>query len=100
MEMNKLSSNVIKIVEKCDDFKELSKKDKKYLVKQINKLYDGFFENVYTVNITIVEESPGKHQGKGQYCNQHSVGWTGDSFEGVYYFPIEDGRYLAVEYSC
>ena len=26
MEMNKLSSNVIKIVEKCDDFKELSKK--------------------------------------------------------------------------
>ena len=71
--------------------KNFQKKDKKYLVKQINKLYDGFF---------IVEESTGKHQGKGQYCNQHSVGWTGDSFEGVYYFPIEDGRYLAVEYSC
>ena len=73
MEMNKLSSNITKIVEKWNDFKESSEKDRKYLVKQI---------------------------GKGQYCNQHSVGWFGDSFEGTYYFPIEDGRYLAVEYSC
>lgn len=28
MEMNKLSSNVIKIVEKCDDFKNFQKKIK------------------------------------------------------------------------
>lgn len=100
MEMNKLSSNITKIVEKWNDFKESSEKDRKYLVKQINKIHDGFFEEVYAGNMTIVEEPTGKHQGKGQYCNQHSVGWFGDSFEGTYYFPIEDGRYLAVEYSC
>ena len=68
MEMNKLSSNITKIVEKWNDFKESSEKDRKYLVKQIDKIHDGFFEAVYAGNMTIVEEPTGKHQGKGQYC--------------------------------
>ena len=99
--MDKLPNDVIEIVENCGgDLNKLSKEDKEFLIAQIDKLYEGFFEDVYTGKITIVEEPTGEHQGEGQYCNQHSIGWTGDSFEGVYYFPIEDGRYLAIEYSC
>lgn len=99
--MKKLSKKVIKIINNNgSNLKNLSEEDKEFLIAQIDKLYEGFFEDVYTGNITIVEEPTGKHQGEGRYCNQHSIGWTGDSFEGVYYFPIEDGRYLAIEYSC
>lgn len=99
--MKRLSKKVIKIINNNgSNLKNLSEEDKEFLTVQIDELYEGFFEDVYTGNITIVEEPTGKHQGEGQYCNQHSVGWTGDSFEGVYYFPIEDGRYLAIEYSC
>ena len=96
----KLPNDVIEIVEKCGDFDEFSEEDREYIVAQIDELYEGFFEDLSVINVAIVDEPERKHQGYGQYCDQHSVGWTGDSFMGTYYFPTEDDRYLAIEYYC
>ena len=98
--MNKISKRVVKIVEKYRCFKNISLAEVSYIIEQVDKLYYGFFEDIYVCNMVIVSEPTGDCQGEGQYCNQSSVGWTGDSLEGTYYFPTEDGRYLAIEYSC
>nr|DAI56156.1 MAG TPA: hypothetical protein [Caudoviricetes sp.] len=97
----KLPNEVIEVVENCGgDLSKLSKEDKEFLIAQIDELYEEFFEDLFVTDMAIVDEPTGEHQGEGQYCNQSSVGWSGDSFEGTYYFPVEDGRYLAIEYSC
>lgn len=47
----------------------------------------------------IADEPQGDHQQDGEYCNQWT-GYTEDSGDGVYYYPIEnEQKYLAVSYS-
>lgn len=98
--MNKISKEVVKIVEKYSCFENIPLDESGYIIKQVDKIYYGFFEDVYAWDMEIVSEPTGEYQGEGQYCDQYTVGWSGDSFEGTYYIPTEDGRYLAIGYSC
>lgn len=53
--MKRLSKKVIKIVNDYgSNLKNLSEDDKEFLIAQIDELYEGFFEDVYTGNITMM----------------------------------------------
>lgn len=43
-------------------------------------------------------EVHGEEQNDGEYCDQWSVGESGDSFEGYYYYPTENGEYFYFQY--
>lgn len=58
-------------------------------------------DSVYIDNLFITDTPTGKEQGEGEYCDQHSVGWCGDSFAGNYFHPIEGSDlYLGYTYEC
>lgn len=58
-------------------------------------------DDVFIEDIFIVDEPTGHEQNDGEYCDQHAVGWCGDSYEGNYYHPIEGSpQYLGYSYSC
>lgn len=46
----------------------------------------------------FTDEPNGKEQCDGEYCDQWSVGESGDSFEGIYYYPTEGGEYFYFEF--
>lgn len=51
--------------------------------------------------IWIVNKPTGKLQEKDEYCQQWSVGYDGDSFQGYYYHKFkESDQYLKYEYEC
>lgn len=97
--MNKLSNNVIEIVEKYKHYAIIPPEEGNYLTEQINQLYHAFFRDIHASAMRIVDEPTGKPQGKGQYCEKECLGWTGYTSVGTYYFPIENGKYLAIEFS-
>lgn len=44
------------------------------------------------------DEAHGEEQDDGEYCDQWSVGESGDSFEGFYYYPTESNEYFYFQY--
>lgn len=46
----------------------------------------------------FTDKASGEEQNDGEYCDQWSVGESGDSFEGYYYYPTEDGEYFYFQY--
>ena len=46
----------------------------------------------------FTDEAHGEEQDDGEYCDQWSVGDTGDSFVGYYYYPTENGEYFYFQY--
>lgn len=82
-------------------------------VKRLNKLEEEFgrirqelceefapyMDGCYIEGFYIEDEPSGDDQGDGEYCDQ----WTGysiDTGEGIYYYPIEKSRkYLAIRYN-
>lgn len=95
--MDKLPNDVIDIVEKYRRYELLPHKEKDYLTEQINKAYHAFFRDIHASTMRIVEEPVGEPQGKGQYCEKECLGWG--CYVGTHYFPIENGKYLAIEFS-
>lgn len=69
--------------------------------KHCHQHYDREGNNEYhhTDYYEFADKPQGTEQGNGEYCKQVAVGWAGDSFEGEYYYPTEDGRYFYYEYS-
>ena len=58
-------------------------------------------DDVYIEDVFVTVEPAGREQGEGEYCDQWEVGYTGDSFNGNYYHPVEGGgTYLGYSYSC
>lgn len=46
----------------------------------------------------FTDEVHGEEQTDGEYCDQWSVGDSGDSFEGFYYYPTESNEYFFFQY--
>lgn len=56
---------------------------------------------VYINDLHISDAPRGEEQADGEYCDQRSIGFTGDSFEGTYFHAIDgSGQYLAYDYDC
>lgn len=52
-------------------------------------------------DLFITNTPTGTEQNDGEYCDQTAVGWSGDSFSGCYYHPIEGSdKYLGYSYEC
>lgn len=46
----------------------------------------------------FTDEAYGKEQNDGEYCDQWSVGESGDSFEGFYYYQTESNEYFYFQF--
>lgn len=58
-------------------------------------------DGVFIEDLFVTNEPAGDDQGEGEFCDQWSVGYCGDSFEGKYYHPVEGSDlYLGYSYSC
>ena len=56
---------------------------------------------VFITDLFVTDTPSGTPQGDGEYCSQSAVGWSGDSFAGTYYHPIEGCKlYLGYHYEC
>lgn len=92
--------------------KEIADKAKAYqdAMAVANKAYEEVVEwlqnnteadSVYIDDLFVVDKPTGKEQNDGEYCDQHSTGWSGDSFAGKYYHPIEgSNEYMGYHYEC
>lgn len=92
--------------------KEIAEKARAYqeAMKVANKAYEEVTEwlnentdadGVYIDDLFVTDTPTGKEQYDGEYCDQHSTGWSGDSFAGKYYHPIEGSDlYLGYSYEC
>lgn len=57
--------------------------------------------DVYIDEIFLADEPTGQKQDDGEYCDQTTLAWSEDSFEGTYYHQIEgSSKYLGYGYSC
>lgn len=91
---------------------EIAEKAKRYqeLNKEAQRLYeeleDWLNENtgadaVFITDIFVAEKPKGKLQNGDEYCSQSSYGYSGDSFVGTYYLPVEGSSlYLGYGYDC
>ena len=80
--------------------KTKSQKDYQKVVDWLNKYTDA--DGVDIGEISIVSKPTGDKQFEdGEYCEQWSVGFEGDSFEGYYYHKMrENDNYLKYTYFC
>ena len=46
----------------------------------------------------FTNEAYGKEQNNGEYCDQWSVGESGDDFEGFYYYPTESNEFFYFQF--
>lgn len=95
--MNKISKETVKIVEKYDNINDIPFGEWIYVTNQIERLYPDFFANIIfsglrVASMTITDIDLEDQQG--------IVIRAESPVMGTYFFPTEDGRYLAVEYSC
>ena len=58
---------------------------------------DDEWEGCYMKRFFLVSAPKGEMQNDGEYCNQLQ-GYLEDDFWGTYYYPTEDGRYVAIAY--
>lgn len=84
------------IVAKVEAFQK-AKEEGKALFADLRAFFDEDMDGAYMENFCIVDEPTGQEQNGGEYCNQ-ITGMLGDDFSGTYYYPIGDGRYIAIEY--
>lgn len=80
--------------------KTKSQKAYQKVVDWLNKYTDA--DGVDIGEISIVSKPTGDKQFEaGEYCEQWSVGYEGDSFEGYYYHKMrENDNYLKYTYFC
>lgn len=80
--------------------KTKSQKAYQKVVDWLNKYTDA--DGVDIGEISIVSKPTGDKQFEaGEYCDQWSVGYEGDSFEGYYYHKMrENDNYLKYTYFC
>ena len=80
--------------------KTKSQKAYQKVVDWLNKYT--YSDDVDIGEISIVSKPTGDKQFEyGEYCEQWSVGYEGDSFEGYYYHKMrENDNYLKYEYCC
>ena len=62
----------------------------------LNDLED---QEIFRSGFFISREAYGIIQYDGEFCDQ-TGGYTGDDFEGMYYYPIGNGRYFGYRYEC
>ena len=56
---------------------------------------------MFITDIFVTEKPKGKLQNGDEYCSQSSYGYSGDSFVGTYYLPVEGSSlYLGYGYDC
>lgn len=75
------------------------------LNKEADAIYDElleYFDNhgmdgVSSGSFSIAEEPSGILQNENEYCDQIQIGE--DWYEGTYYYPTKDGRYIAISYT-
>lgn len=76
--------------------------------KGIVELFPSDYKSGSYPNHSFYREKDGYHNYMKQYEDENfhcmvaqwSVGDSGDSFEGIILFPLKDGRYWKVDYSC
>lgn len=93
------------IVEKMEQVNALMLEVDKWLYENANmegsrhncsEFITGNFK--HTNHYSFTSEPSGEEQNDGEYCDQWSVGESGDSFNGMYYYPTEKGNYFYFEY--
>ena len=95
--MKRLSKKVIKIINNNgSNLKNLSEEDKEFLIAQIDGLYDGFLDTVFITCMWIAPNPIGEYTKDGQYGKGKVI--PGLIAVGTYCFPIEGGKYLAIDY--
>lgn len=78
---------------------ETANKAYETVVKWLNENTEA--DAVYITGLFVTDRPRGRLQREGEYCDQHAVGFDGDSFEGSYYHPIEGSAlYLGYSYEC
>ena len=89
-----IKKEIAKKVERLNKIEAEAEKLRAELHKELGAYFDGCYINGYY----IADEPSGDEQGDGEYCNQYR-GYSEDSGDGVYYYPIEHSKkYLAVQY--
>ena len=79
---------------------ETARKAFEDVVAWLNENTDGA-SGVYIDDLFVTGKPTGHLQSGDEYCDQHSVGYCGDSFAGKYYHPIEGSNlYLGYHYDC
>lgn len=79
---------------------EVANKAFEEVVEWLNENTDGA-SGVYIDNLFVTNTPTGKLQNGDEYCDQSSVGYCGDSYEGNYYHPIEGSDlFLGYGYEC
>jgi hypothetical protein len=56
-------------------------------------------DGLFFKHFDLCREVNGDPQGDGEYCNQSS-GYSGDDFNGVYYYPVGENLYFSYDYEC
>lgn len=66
---------------------------------ELHKEFAPYFDGCYIEGYRIDDEPAGDYQQDGEYCDQWT-GYTEDTGDGVYYYPIEKSKkYLGISYS-
>lgn len=89
------------IAEKVAEYEVAHQRAERLFNEVIKWLNDAGADGVSITSIFLAEEPNGEDQGDGEYCDQYSVGDSGDSFEGNYYHQIEESdKYIGYGYWC
>lgn len=90
----KVSKEIVKKVIRLNKIE----KEMEAIRNELHEFFCDYMDGVYINDYSIADEPSGKAQGEGEYCNQ----WTGyseDSGNGVYYYPIEGSKkFVAISY--
>lgn len=96
--MKKLPKIVIEIVKNCaGNLENAPKEDSEFVIAQIDRLYKNFCGEVIIQRMWITSNPIGYYTADGQYGKGN---FTEAVVIGTYCFPIEDGKYLAIDYTC
>ena len=73
-------------------------KEMEAIRKELHEFFGDYMDGVYFGDYSIADEPSGDAQDEGEYCNQ-GTGYSEDSGNGVYYYPIEGSKkYVAISY--
>ena len=94
------------IVEKMECVNKLMLQVDRWMYENIDtegakhQCHEGFTGNFkHSDYYEFTKEPCGEKQtDDGEYCDQRAVGWSGDEFEGEYYYPTAKGNYFWFHY--
>lgn len=89
------------IADKVIAYEKASKEADKLFKEVADWLNKNGADGVYIEGIFISNKAFGQKQVEGEYCDQSSVGESGDSFQGTYFHQIDGSKkYVAYKYWC